>query len=393
MIDVVIAGAGPAGCITGIVLARAGVRMVMLDRAGFPRPKLCGDSLNPGAVALLDRFELTGFPEERAVPADGMIVTGEAGVRVEGRYPPGVRGRFISRTDLDSWLLEQALGAGVEVQERARVVGAVLSDGVRGREVTGVRVARAPRGECALASRLTIAADGRRSALAFGLGLARHPARPRRWAVGGYFEGVSGLSSLGEMHIRAGSYIGVAPLPGGIANACLVTHRIAGLRGHHDLGAVLSAQIARDPMLGPRFASARPVTRPVALGPLAVDASGAGIPGLLLAGDAAGFVDPMTGDGLFFAMRGGELAARAALLALSGRTDSPHHWLAGERNREFRFKRGFNRSLRLIVSQPRAVCMASHLAKVCPASIRRLVQIAGDVGATGLKTGGPTQLV
>jgi hypothetical protein len=275
MIDVVIAGAGPAGCIAGIVLVRAGVRVLMLDRARFPRPKLCGDSLNPGAVALLDRFELTGFPEERAVPADGMIVTGEAGVRIEGRYPPGVRGRFISRTDLDSWLLEQALSAGVEVQERARVVGAVLSDGVRGREVTGVRVARAPRGECTLASRLTIAADGRRSALAFGLGLARHPARPRRWAVGGYFEGVNGLSSLGEMHIRAGSYIGVAPLPGGIANACLVTHRIAGLRGHHDLGAVLSVQIARDPILGPRFASARPVTRPVALGPLAVDASGA----------------------------------------------------------------------------------------------------------------------
>jgi flavin-dependent dehydrogenase len=190
MIDVIIAGAGPAGCIAGIVLVRAGVRVLMLDRARFPRPKLCGDSLNPGAVALLDRFELTGFPEERAVPADGIIVTGEAGVRIEGRYPPGVRGRFISRTDLDSWLLEQALSAGVEVQERARVVGAVLSDGVRGREVMGVRVARAPRGECALASRLTIAADGRRSALAFGLGLARHPARPRRWAVGGYFEGV-----------------------------------------------------------------------------------------------------------------------------------------------------------------------------------------------------------
>lgn len=368
------------GCIAGIVLAQAGARVLMLNRSRFPRAKLCGDSLNPGAVALLDRLRLAGFPGGRAVDAAGMIVTGEADVRIEVRYPAGVVGRFISRTDLDSWLVEQAATAGVDVQEGVRVAGAVLRDTASRARVAGLRVARAGGGECRVESPLTIAADGRRSTLAFGLGLSRHPARPRRWAVGGYFEGVTGLSSLGEMHIRAGRYIGVAPLPGGIANACLVTDRMTELRGHPDLASLLAATIRRDPVLGSRFASARPVTRPVALGPLAVDCSRPGMPGLLLAGDAAGFVDPMTGDGLYFAMRGGELAARAALLALSGRTQSPDRWLAHQRNREFRFKRRFNRSLRTIVSQPRAVWFASYLAGAFPGSIGRLVQIAGDVG-------------
>jgi flavin-dependent dehydrogenase len=380
MNDVVIAGAGPAGCVAAIVLARAGARVLMLDRARFPRPKLCGDSLNPGAVALLGRLDLAGFPEDRAVRADGILVSGEGAVRIEARYPPGVQGRFVSRIDLDSWLLDQALAAGVQFEDGARVVAPLLAAGAAGRTVAGIRIARAGQRECAIAARLTIAADGRRSALAFALGLACHPARPRRWAIGAYFEGVSGLSSFGEMHIRAGHYVGVAPLPGGLANACAVTEDLDQLRGHREAGAVLAGQIARDPMLRARFASARAVTRAVALGPLAVDSIAAGMPGLLLAGDAAGFIDPMTGDGLYFAMRGGELAARAALLALSGGTRTPHHWLAARRRQRFGFKRGFNRTLRLIVSQPRAVAVASRVAHLYPASIRHMVRFAGDVG-------------
>jgi flavin-dependent dehydrogenase len=379
MIDVLIAGAGPAGCIAAIVLARAGVRVMLLDRERFPRPKLCGDSLNPGAVALLDRLQLAGFPEDRAVRADGIIVTGDGGVRVDGRYPAGVHGRFVSRADLDVWLLAQALEAGAQFEDRVRVVAPVFATDAAEPAVAGIRVARTGRDEATLAARLTIAADGRRSALAFALGLSRHPARPRRWAVGGYFEGVSGLSSFGEMHIRARRYIGVAPLPGGLANACIVTEDLDQFRGHGDIATVLATHIARDPILRPRFASARAATRAVALGPLAIDSNCAGVPGLLLAGDASGFIDPMTGDGLYFAMRGGELAAHAALLALSGRARAPHRVLAARRREDFGFKRRFNRALRLIVSQPAAVAVASRIARAYPASIRQMVRIAGDV--------------
>ena len=167
--------------------------------------------------------------------------------------------------------------------------------------MSGVRI-RMPDGRAdRVTARWTIAADGRRSPLALALGLIGHPIRPRRWAIGTYAEGVEGLEAFGEMHIRAGHYIGVAPAEGGLANLCLVT---SSREGMHDPAARLWQAIAGDPLLAGRCARARQAAPVVTMGPLAVDARAAGVPGLLLAGDAAGFVDPMTGDGLHLALRG-----------------------------------------------------------------------------------------
>ena len=118
---------------------------------------------------------------------------------------------------------------------------------------------------------------------------------------------------------------------------------------------------------------------PTVLGPLAVDARGAGVPGMLLAGDAAGFIDPMTGDGLRFAMKGAELAADVALHALQHGTGSAHRTLAARRRRAFSGKWRFNRTLRRIVGTPSAVRAATVAARWAPWAIRRLVAIAGDV--------------
>jgi len=378
--DVVIAGAGPAGSIAATILARAGARVLLVDRARFPRDKLCGDSLNPGTLAQLRRLHLSSSIETHSVPIDGMLVTGPRGVHIEGRYPASVRGCIAMRRDLDYWLLGEALGAGAQFEEQVTVRRARLEQGARGASsprVTGLMVASSQSGERAIPSRVTIAADGRRSAVAFELGLARHPTWPRRWAVGAYFGGVSGMSSLGEMHIRAGAYLGIAPLAYGLTNACLVT-------SGSTLGRMRSperarrAMIDRDPPLGERFASARLVARPAVLGPLAVDVQGCGMSGLLLAGDAAGFVDPMTGDGLRFAVRGAELAAQAALEMLAtGRPDA-HITLAQRRREAFAWKWRFNRTLRRIVDSPAAITAAAFGASIAPALMKSLIQVAGD---------------
>src|SRR3970040_1136356 len=101
--DVVICGAGPPGSLAALILARAGAAVLLLDRARFPRDKLCGDTVNPGAVSLLRRHQL-GHVLEGAMPVDGMIITGASGLRVVGRYGEGIYGCAIMRRDLDARL-------------------------------------------------------------------------------------------------------------------------------------------------------------------------------------------------------------------------------------------------------------------------------------------------
>jgi len=373
MFDVLVTGAGPAGSVAATVLARGGARVLLVDRARFPRDKLCGDTINPGALAALRRLGLAGRFEPTALPIDGMIVTGARGVRVQCAYGDGMRGLALLRRDLDAALVAGAIDAGARFEPGVIVRGPLIDEtgAVRGAVFAGAdgRDVRVP-------APLVIAADGRRSRIALGAGLLRHPRRPRRWAIGAYFEDVAGLTSFGEMHVRGGRYIGVAPLPSGVANVCLVAARVA---AGDDPAAVLRDALTREPGLRDRFAAARMIGAPAVLGPLAVDASAAGASGLLLAGDAAGFIDPMTGDGLRFAVRGGELAATTALAALAGAGGLPHARLARLRRREFAPKWRFNRALRAMVSADATVALASRVAHIAPWILQRTIAFAGDL--------------
>jgi flavin-dependent dehydrogenase len=378
MLDVLVVGAGPAGSIAATILARVGVRVRIVDRSTFPRDKLCGDTVNPGTLAMFRRLNVAGAIDACGLMVAGMRVTGEHGVVIEGRYPDGVGGRALLRRHLDWMLLQDALAAGAQFEpaftaRRALVdAGCVAGVWVSGRQFEGD-----------LRARVTIAADGRRSTLAFGLGLARHPARPRRWAIGAYVENTALTTpprDLGEMHVRSGRYIGIAPVPGGLTNVCLVKPWRPGDRGLRDPRTELLGELSRDAALRDRFAGARLVGAPAVLGPLAVEVGDASIDGLLLAGDAAGFIDPMTGDGLRFAVRGAELVARAALEALEHGWHGVHERLTAQRHAEFAAKWRFNRMLRALVTSPAAIAAASAGARVAPSALHAAIDYAGDVG-------------
>ena len=373
MTDVVVVGAGPAGSIAALILARAGITVRLLDRADFPRDKLCGDTLNPGALSILDRLGAGSAVRERALPITGMTVTGPRRATVSANYPADLNGVAILRRDLDALLVEAAVAAGADFTPNVQVRGPLM--GADGTRVAGVVTSAAGITDH-LDAKVVIGADGRRSTLAFALGLASFPASPRRWAFGTYFEGVDGLTSRGEMHVRPDGYIGVAPLPGGLANVCVVKEKGNVAPGLSET--IVDEAIASDPDLRERFGRARQVARITSLGPLAVDARAAGCPGLLLAGDAAGFVDPMTGDGLRFALRGGELAAAAALDELASGRPS-FQALHAARVREFSGKWRVNRALRSLVASPLGVSLAASLAARWPAPVEYLVGVAGDV--------------
>src|SRR6185295_7697688 len=138
--DVVIVGAGPAGAVAAFVLARAGARVRLVDRATFPRDKLCGDTVNPGTLARLSSLGLAAPIEARGLRVAGMLVTGERGAAIEGRYPGGVYGRALVRRDLDSGLLQAAIDAGCQFEPGISVRGAAVNDDKTGRMVSGVTI-------------------------------------------------------------------------------------------------------------------------------------------------------------------------------------------------------------------------------------------------------------
>src|SRR3954469_4273945 len=164
MPDVVIVGAGPAGAVAATVLARAGARGVVLERARFPRDKLCGDTLNPGALGVLSRLGLAHVAAG-ALPLNGMLVTGDGGARVAGQYESvdgrPLQGRSLSRRDLDAALAHAASRSGAQIDEDV-LVREPLLDSARGpAKVSGVVIRGADGRPVRIRAKLVIAADGR----------------------------------------------------------------------------------------------------------------------------------------------------------------------------------------------------------------------------------------
>ncbi len=385
--EVVIVGGGPAGAATGWWLARAGIDVVILDKARFPRPKPCSEYMSPQASRLLEEMGVLGQVEAAgAAQLAGMIIRSPNGALIRGVFAGthrwrGHRDRGLSlqRTLLDPILLDAARRAGARVIEGAAVQDVVRDEAGR---VSGVAFT-APDGRAAtMTARLVIGADGLRSVVARRLGLTRMSRFPRRIALVSHYAGVAGIGDMGEMHVERDGYLGVASVGNGLTNVAVVIP--ASRAGELSAGreAFLDRWIEQRPQLRERFAGASRVTPLRATGPFASRARAAWAPGAALVGDAADFFDPFTGEGIYAALRGGELLAPYAVAALAARSPLGERTALEAydraRRHEFGGKWLVERMIGTAVAFPALLERAASAMSRRPAMADLLVGVTGD---------------
>jgi menaquinone-9 beta-reductase len=347
--DAVIVGAGPAGSAAAIGLARRGYAVALLDKKSFPREKLCGDFVNPINRPL---FRDLGVEEQvLALPhgtVSGFRITTFSGRAAEVEFSQREHGTEsglgLRRAHLDQALLQRAKALGVMIYQGRRVD----------------KLWRAPEGwrltadgEESWRAKILIGADGRNSWVARQLGLCRSTTEGR--AIGFQsrlqFSGASGDKV--EIHLFPGGYAGVVGLGDGTVNLCLAVdkRRLPREQGAEYLFAEL---LPRNPRLADILQRSARASEVRSVYPVYFPPRRSAADGALLVGDAARVSEPVTGEGIYFAMRSGLLAAKTIDLAFR-QGDLAVHSLAGyERacRRAFRSRIALNSLIRFAIYRP-----------------------------------------
>ncbi|HLQ38888.1 MAG TPA: NAD(P)/FAD-dependent oxidoreductase [Planctomycetota bacterium] len=315
--DVLILGAGPAGSSLALRLARLGFKVWLADQHAFPRRKPCGEFLSPQCGPLLAEL---GVRDELLhlgmVHVDGMALDG-FGQATHGRFRAPfaraeTRGFAVRREVLDHALLRAAC-ARTEVTFLARHQFRLLLRDAAG-VVRGALLREPDGGLRPVRAGFVVGADGVHSRVAQALGVQRRLAWLDRFALVTHWRGVA-RAAHAEVHLFRGGYFAATGVDDGLFALNLVVDRRE-LQAHRGPAeALLAAKVAAVPAMAERLCSAVQVDRLRGTGPLAFTTTAQVAPGIALVGDACGYVDPITGEGIYFALFGARLLATALAAA------------------------------------------------------------------------------
>jgi flavin-dependent dehydrogenase len=296
--DVIVVGGGPAGATAAAACAQQGLQVALFEHARFPRHKVCGDVINPNCWPILERLgvarKIHGLPQQ-SIDAACFTTTGRHALTVPLPRPLVA----IRRSLLDAALLDHARSCGVQVIE-GETVHNVLTNR---RVVTS-------HGEYG-ARQAVIGADGRHSVVAGQAGLTRlRPHSHQRIAFQSHFRAPATLDQRVHLHLFRGGYCGLVRVDAERANLCIVTGPWAA-RFHGDCEALFAHTVWQNPHFRESRVMPEPLESLQSAHPLQAPANRAAGHGVFLAGDALRVMEPFTGQGIFFALRTGEMAAEA----------------------------------------------------------------------------------
>ncbi|NNE33612.1 MAG: NAD(P)/FAD-dependent oxidoreductase [Rhodothermales bacterium] len=311
--DAVVIGAGPAGSTAAILLGRAGLNVCLLDKDEFPRHKLCGEFLSGDGTALLEQLDLEGaVMKAGAVPIDRCLVSSVDGALFEASLPG--RPLSISRSRFDETLIHEAERSGVTTHTGVEVVGIAgsLSEGFRISTRDGV-----------LEAGVVICAFGRSSSLERRLGRTTTNAESDPLvAFKAHYEGPFDKGVV-ELHSFAGGYCGIQCIEDSLVNVCWIARASVLREAGGKPDGMVSAVFPANDLLAKRMSRLERVNDGfLAVSQLNFRARSSIEGDLLLAGDSAGMIAPMCGDGMSMAISGGALVARLVEAFAGGRIDA-----------------------------------------------------------------------
>ncbi len=317
--DLLIVGTGPAGAALAAVAAEMGLEVLAVEAGEHPRPKACAEYASPRIAEELERLGVDEAEWRTAArPLSGMdVIAGSTRLPVRYADRRGPRPAWgLDRRAFDALLARRAVASGARLLERTRLVELAIQPAGPRRRVTGGTLL-GPGGRIEVRADRVVGADGARSVVARLLGVTRPVRFPRRLGLMAHVDRRgTGLDDHGEMHVGDDWYVGLAPIPGERLNVAMALP----LAASGSAATRFERAIAALPGARERVGSANRLTPIRGVAPVGHRVSEVAGPGWLLVGDAAGFVDPFTGEGIYRALR----SARAAASALR----SPDHLVA-----------------------------------------------------------------
>lgn len=318
MPDVIIVGGGPGGSSLAIRLSKIKRKVLLLDKAVFPRDKVCGDGLSGKTVGLLRELGLeNAVAEKSSEKIQGVLISSPNGTLLDIPMPSNNYGYCCRRELFDNILFQKAKSL-VETREGFQVTELVHENGF----VVGVKGKELKTGkEEEFRARMVVGADGNNSVVANKLGLGNNPPEHHIAALRAYYEGVSGLTNRIEIHFIDGvlpGYFWIFPVDNGGANVGvgMVTKDIQKQR--RDLRKSMEKAVAENPLFKERFKNAKMVGGIKGWGlPLGSHKRKSFGNGWLFLGDAASLIDPFTGEGIGNALFSARIASQEINRALN----------------------------------------------------------------------------